>query len=156
MSIAACRSTACASRSSKDPRTSSPGRTVSPSGTPTSPGGAHLGLPEIQDAFVLPEHRRCGIATQLAYAAEKEARVRGWDRISPSVSQEATLPPGSCTNSSGTSMRVLTPFVFPERSVSEAGPSRWTTHSSVSRSFSERSARDFGQLQSGIGLSRCW
>ena len=33
---------------------------------------------------------------------------------------------------------------------------RWTTHSSVSRSFSERSARDFGQLQSGIGLSRCW
>ena len=41
---------------------------------------------------MLPEHRRCGIATQLAYAAEKEARVRGWDRISLSVSQEGNAP----------------------------------------------------------------
>lgn len=50
--------------------------------------GTHLGLPEIQDVFVLPERRRRGIATQLAYAAEEEARARGWEGISLSVSQE--------------------------------------------------------------------
>ena len=50
--------------------------------------GTHLGLPEIQDVFVLPELRRHGIASQLTYAAEDEARRRGWDRISLSVSQE--------------------------------------------------------------------
>jgi GNAT superfamily N-acetyltransferase len=47
----------------------------------------HLELPEIQDVFVLPEHRRRGIATQLTRAAERAARARGWDRISLSVSQ---------------------------------------------------------------------
>jgi GNAT superfamily N-acetyltransferase len=50
--------------------------------------GTHLGLPEIQDVFVLPERRRRGIATQLTRAAEEEARARGWNSISLSVSQE--------------------------------------------------------------------
>jgi GNAT superfamily N-acetyltransferase len=50
--------------------------------------GTHLGLPEIQDVFVLPEHRRRGIASRLTEAAEAEARRRGSDRISLSVSQE--------------------------------------------------------------------
>jgi GNAT superfamily N-acetyltransferase len=50
--------------------------------------GTHLALPEIQDVFVLPEHRRRGIATRLTHAAETEARARGWDAISLSVSLE--------------------------------------------------------------------
>jgi GNAT superfamily N-acetyltransferase len=50
--------------------------------------GTHLGLPEIQDVFVLPELRRRGIASQLTTAAEDEARRRDWDRISLSVSQD--------------------------------------------------------------------
>jgi GNAT superfamily N-acetyltransferase len=50
--------------------------------------GTHLGLPEIQDVFVLPEQRRRGIATELTCAAEAEARSRGWDRISLSVSED--------------------------------------------------------------------
>ena len=50
--------------------------------------GTHLGLPEIQDVFVLPELRRRGIASQLTHAAEAEVRARGWDRISLSVSQD--------------------------------------------------------------------
>jgi len=53
--------------------------------------GTHLELPEIQDVFVLPERRRRGIATQLTQAAEQEARVRGWDSISLSVSQEGNV-----------------------------------------------------------------
>jgi GNAT superfamily N-acetyltransferase len=54
--------------------------------------GTHLGLPEIQDVFVLPEKRRCGIATELTHAAEEEARARGSDTISLSVSQEGNAP----------------------------------------------------------------
>ena len=50
--------------------------------------GTHLAIPEIQDVFVLPERRRQGIASQLTQAAEVEARKRGWDRISLSVSLE--------------------------------------------------------------------
>ena len=50
--------------------------------------GTHLALPEIQDVFVLPEQRRLGIASELTRAAEAEARSRGWDRISLSVSQD--------------------------------------------------------------------
>jgi GNAT superfamily N-acetyltransferase len=50
--------------------------------------GTHLGLPEIQDVFVLPERRRRGIASQLTKAAEDEARKCGWERISLSVSQD--------------------------------------------------------------------
>jgi GNAT superfamily N-acetyltransferase len=49
--------------------------------------GTHLGVPEIQDVFVLPERRRRGIAAQLTLAAEEEARDRGWDTISLSVSE---------------------------------------------------------------------
>jgi GNAT superfamily N-acetyltransferase len=50
--------------------------------------GTHLGLPEIQDVYVPPERRRRGIASQLTHASEDEARRRGWDRMSLSVSQE--------------------------------------------------------------------
>ena len=50
--------------------------------------GTHLAVPEIQDVFVLPEQRRRGIASELTRAAEAEARSRGWDRISLSVSQD--------------------------------------------------------------------
>ena len=51
----------------------------------------HLGVPEIQDVFVVPERRRRGIAAQLTHAAEEEARVRGWDAISLSVSQDRNV-----------------------------------------------------------------
>jgi GNAT superfamily N-acetyltransferase len=51
--------------------------------------GTHLGLPEIQDVFVLPELRRRGIATQLTEAAEELARARGCSRISLSVSERS-------------------------------------------------------------------
>jgi GNAT superfamily N-acetyltransferase len=54
--------------------------------------GTHLAIPEIQDVFVVPERRRQGIASQLTRAAESEARNRGWDRISLSVSQEGNEP----------------------------------------------------------------
>jgi ribosomal protein S18 acetylase RimI-like enzyme len=47
-----------------------------------------MALPEIQDVFVLPEQRRRGIATELTCAAEAEARIRGWDSISLSVSRD--------------------------------------------------------------------
>jgi GNAT superfamily N-acetyltransferase len=50
--------------------------------------GTHLGVPEIQDVFVLPERRREGIATLLTRAAEDESRRRGFVRISLSVSTE--------------------------------------------------------------------
>lgn len=50
--------------------------------------GTHLGLPELQDVFVSPEHRRRGIATQLTHAAEEEVLARGWSSFSLSVSQE--------------------------------------------------------------------
>jgi GNAT superfamily N-acetyltransferase len=41
--------------------------------------------------FVVPERRRGGIAAQLTDAAEQEARVRGWDTISLSVSQHGNI-----------------------------------------------------------------
>src|SRR3989442_14110016 len=47
--------------------------------------GTHLGVPEIQDVFVVPEQRRRGIASQLTDAAEPEARRRGWATTSPGV-----------------------------------------------------------------------
>jgi GNAT superfamily N-acetyltransferase len=50
--------------------------------------GTHLGVPEIQDVFVLPGWRRRGITSQLTLAAEDEARARGWACISLSASQE--------------------------------------------------------------------
>jgi len=48
--------------------------------------GTHLGLPEIQDVFVAPEHRRLGVATALTEAAENAVQARGNERISLSVS----------------------------------------------------------------------
>src|SRR5215218_6512075 len=47
----------------------------------------HVGLPEIQDVFVMLDVRRRGIATGLTGAAEQEARARGWSSISLSVSR---------------------------------------------------------------------
>lgn len=52
----------------------------------------HVGVPEIQDVFVLPEHRRRGVATTVTRAAEDEIRRRGWDRVSLSVSAEGNEP----------------------------------------------------------------
>lgn len=49
--------------------------------------GTHLGLPEIQDVFVLPAARHRGIATALTAAAEQRARDAGWQAISLSVSE---------------------------------------------------------------------
>jgi GNAT superfamily N-acetyltransferase len=54
--------------------------------------GTHLGVPEIQDVFVLPERRRQGIASQLTRAAEDRARTQGWESISLSVSEEGNQP----------------------------------------------------------------
>jgi ribosomal protein S18 acetylase RimI-like enzyme len=44
-----------------------------------------LGVPEIQDVWVLPERRREGVATALSRSAEDEARQRGAESISLSV-----------------------------------------------------------------------
>ena len=41
---------------------------------------------------MLPEHRRCGTATQLAYAAEKEARVRGVGQNQPQCQPGSNAP----------------------------------------------------------------
>lgn len=54
--------------------------------------GTHLGVPEIQDVFVVAERRRQGIASQLTRAAEARARARGWETISLSVSQDGNRP----------------------------------------------------------------
>ena len=52
-------------------------------------GHAHLALtdpPELQDVSVRPEHRRRGVATALAGAAERAVVARGFDRLRLSVS----------------------------------------------------------------------
>jgi ribosomal protein S18 acetylase RimI-like enzyme len=52
-------------------------------------GHAYLALsdpPELQDVSVRPEHRRRGIASALSLAAEQEARARGFDRLTLTVS----------------------------------------------------------------------
>ena len=59
-------------------------------------GHAHLALtdpPELQDVSVRPEHRRRGVATALAVAAERAVVVGGADRLrlSVSVDNEAAL-----------------------------------------------------------------
>ena len=48
--------------------------------------GTELGVPELQDMYVLPGRRSAGIGTALAAAAESLARDRGHDRCSLSVS----------------------------------------------------------------------
>jgi ribosomal protein S18 acetylase RimI-like enzyme len=59
-------------------------------------GHAHLALtdpPELQDVSVRPEHRRLGVATALASAAERSVVARGSARLrlSVSVDNEAAL-----------------------------------------------------------------
>jgi ribosomal protein S18 acetylase RimI-like enzyme len=52
-------------------------------------GHAHLALtdpPELQDVDVRPEHRRRGVASALAGAAEREAGARGLSRLRLAVS----------------------------------------------------------------------
>jgi GNAT superfamily N-acetyltransferase len=44
--------------------------------------GSRLGLPEVQDVYVLPDQRRRGVASALALAAERMAAERGQPRIS--------------------------------------------------------------------------
>jgi GNAT superfamily N-acetyltransferase len=54
-------------------------------------GHAHLALtdpPEVQDVAVRPEHRRRGVARALTAACEGEARERGYDRITVTVSED--------------------------------------------------------------------
>jgi GNAT superfamily N-acetyltransferase len=45
-----------------------------------------LGLPELQDFFVLPDRRSGGIGTQLTHAAERLVAERGYDECSIGVS----------------------------------------------------------------------
>ena len=47
--------------------------------------GTKLGVPELQDVFVLPERRCRGVAAALNAAAERLAAARGHSRISLSV-----------------------------------------------------------------------
>ncbi|MDP8911399.1 MAG: GNAT family N-acetyltransferase, partial [Actinomycetota bacterium] len=47
-----------------------------------------LGIPELQDFFVLPDRRGEGIGTQLTEAAERLVAERGHDRCSIGVSVE--------------------------------------------------------------------
>ena len=52
-------------------------------------GHVHLALrdpPELQDVFVVEEHRRRGIAVAMTTAAEREVRTRGFDRLRLGVS----------------------------------------------------------------------
>jgi GNAT superfamily N-acetyltransferase len=54
-------------------------------------GHAHLALtdpPELQDVSVRPEFRRRGVASALTAVAEDEARARGFDRLTLTVSVE--------------------------------------------------------------------
>jgi ribosomal protein S18 acetylase RimI-like enzyme len=50
--------------------------------------GTTLGLPELQDVFVLPEHRGRGVGTELTRAGERLAAERGHSRMSLSVGAE--------------------------------------------------------------------
>jgi GNAT superfamily N-acetyltransferase len=50
--------------------------------------GTRVGVPEVQDVYLLPERRSRGIGTLLNHAAEQEVRDRGWDSISLSVSRD--------------------------------------------------------------------
>jgi [ribosomal protein S18]-alanine N-acetyltransferase len=52
-------------------------------------GHAHVAIadpPELGDVAVRPEHRRRGVATALALAAEREAAGRGYERLRLTVS----------------------------------------------------------------------
>jgi GNAT superfamily N-acetyltransferase len=47
-----------------------------------------LGVPEVQDVYVLPERRRRGVASELSRAAEELVAARGLDRISIGASAQ--------------------------------------------------------------------
>lgn len=49
--------------------------------------GGHVGAPEIQDMYVLPERRGAGIGATLVGAAERLAAERGHERMSLSVGE---------------------------------------------------------------------
>jgi GNAT superfamily N-acetyltransferase len=49
--------------------------------------GTELGIPELQDVYVLPERRNEGIGTELTRAAERLTAERGHERCSLSVGQ---------------------------------------------------------------------
>jgi ribosomal protein S18 acetylase RimI-like enzyme len=55
--------------------------------------GTKLGVPEIQDVYVLPERRRQGVGTELTRAAERLVAARGLRRLSigTSVDNEGAL-----------------------------------------------------------------
>jgi ribosomal protein S18 acetylase RimI-like enzyme len=58
-------------------------------------GHAHIALrepPELGDVEVLPEHRRRGVGTALARAAEHTVAARGHDRLRLTVSATADAP----------------------------------------------------------------
>jgi ribosomal protein S18 acetylase RimI-like enzyme len=63
--------------------------------------GTHVGVPEIQDVFVLPERRRDGIASRLTLAAEEEVKALGFERISLSVSADKNAAARSLYESLG-------------------------------------------------------
>ena len=65
----------------------------------------HVGVPEIQDVFVVPERRRQGVATTLTRAAEDEVRRHGWDRISLSVSAQGNDPAWRLYDASTTALQ---------------------------------------------------
>jgi len=48
--------------------------------------GTRLGVAEIQDAFVVPERRGCGVGTELSLAAERTAVEHGETQLSVSAS----------------------------------------------------------------------
>jgi GNAT superfamily N-acetyltransferase len=47
--------------------------------------GTELGVPELQDVYVVPDRRREGFATELTHAAERLAAERGHGQLSLSV-----------------------------------------------------------------------
>jgi GNAT superfamily N-acetyltransferase len=49
--------------------------------------GTKLGVPELQDMFVLPARRRCGVGTALTREAERLIAAQGQSHCSLSVSQ---------------------------------------------------------------------
>jgi GNAT superfamily N-acetyltransferase len=55
--------------------------------------GGHVGVPEIQDMYVLPARRGQGIGAQLVDAAERLAVERGHERMSLSVGEAGEARP---------------------------------------------------------------
>jgi GNAT superfamily N-acetyltransferase len=102
--------------------------------------GTHLGLPEIQDVFVLPERRRHGSATRLTRAAEEWARARGWSSISLSVSEKGNAAARLLYAKLGYVDARADPVRVSGQTMYGGAPSTWTTHSSTSPRNSEAHA----------------